>query len=373
MATRTIANGGGNWTAGATWVEGVAPTSSDNVVATATSGNLVVNSTTLCICASADFTGYTGILSGTGNIQLFGNITLVTGMTITVTGSIAPNASGTWTSNGKIWNGGIVPTAVSTITLADDWTIVGAFGHTTTGGTITFNNNNLFLRGNYTASSGRIITGSSLVVLNATTTQTINVSGTWSIDMSINASGAVIIQGLNVSASMSITYVTAGSFSHTGLLSVLSSFTFDTAGISWNNVTITSNSTMTLNSLWSIAGTLTITTVSVVFDGTAAWTCSTFTITTGNQTLQSGNTYTINTAINVAGTSANTGVLQSSSGVSTAALTLVQGASQDVDFLDTIRIDASAGKTIWTYRGTPTSSVNVKLMPVQPATMSSGN
>lgn len=57
MATRTIANGGGAWGTNSTWVEGVAPTSSDDVVATATSGNL----TGAGSCRSIDLTGYTGI------------------------------------------------------------------------------------------------------------------------------------------------------------------------------------------------------------------------------------------------------------------------------------------------------------------------
>lgn len=370
MATRTISNAGGNWTAGATWVEGVAPTSSDNVVATATSGNLVINSATLCLCASADFTNYVSVLSGTGNIQLYGNITFSTGMTITATGVISILGSGTWTSNGKIWTGGITPSAPATITLADDFVCTLNFTHIGTGGAQVFNGNNLFLRGNYTASSGRTIAGTTLVVFNTTTTQTINVSGTFSSNISINASGTVIIQGLNLSGSATVTYVTAGSFSHTGLLLVLSSATFNTAGISWNNVTITTNSTMTLNSLWSIAGTLTITTVSVVFAGTAGFTCGTFMITTGNHTMGSGLTYTVNTLLNVDGTAANTAQLFRSSAGTPFYFILSQGATQDVDFLDTNEMDASGGLTIWTYRGTPTSSTNVKVMPTQPQTRS---
>jgi hypothetical protein len=78
MATRTISNAGGNWNATATWAEGIVPTAADEVVATATSGNLTIN--TNCQCRSADFTNYTGTLvHGSGYNWTIGDATLPTG------------------------------------------------------------------------------------------------------------------------------------------------------------------------------------------------------------------------------------------------------------------------------------------------------
>lgn len=372
MATRTIANGGGNWSANGTWVEGIAPTSSDNVVATATSGDLVINSSTACLCASADFTNYVGTLSGSGAsiMRVYGNLTFSTGMTITATCTIGVLASGTWTSNGKVWTGSVQPLAPSTVTLADNFICALNISHSSTGGAFVLNGANFYLGGNYTASSGRTISGTALMVLNTSTTQTVTVSGTLSVNVEINATGDVIFTGVNVSGGLTITYVTAGSFTHTGLLSVLSSMTINTPGISWNNVTLTANSTITINSLWLISGTLTINTVSVVFAGTDGWTCGTFMITTGNHTMQSGRTYTVNTFLNVDGTAANTSQLFRSSAGTPFYFILSQGATQDVDFLDTNEMDSSGGLTIWTYRGTVISSTNVKVMPTQPQTRS---
>lgn len=61
MATRTISNLGGNYNATGTWVEGVVPTSADDVVSTATSGQLTVNVT--AAARSIDLTTYTSTLT----------------------------------------------------------------------------------------------------------------------------------------------------------------------------------------------------------------------------------------------------------------------------------------------------------------------
>lgn len=68
MATRTIANGGGNYSSTATWVEGAVPTASDDVVATSSSGQLTVDVTSLC--RSVDLTGYTNTVTFTAQLNL---------------------------------------------------------------------------------------------------------------------------------------------------------------------------------------------------------------------------------------------------------------------------------------------------------------
>lgn len=68
MATRTISNAGGSYNSTATWVEGVVPTSVDDVVATATSGNLTVSTTAQA--RSLDLAGYSGTLAMNGALTL---------------------------------------------------------------------------------------------------------------------------------------------------------------------------------------------------------------------------------------------------------------------------------------------------------------
>ena len=56
MATITISNTGGNWNATGTWVGGVIPASTDDVAATATSGNLTVTANATIV--TVNFTNY---------------------------------------------------------------------------------------------------------------------------------------------------------------------------------------------------------------------------------------------------------------------------------------------------------------------------
>jgi hypothetical protein len=73
MATRTVSAAGGDWNLTSTWVGGVIPTTSDDIVADATSGNLTVNVNVTI--QFANFTGWTNTL------------TINSGRTCTTTGS----------------------------------------------------------------------------------------------------------------------------------------------------------------------------------------------------------------------------------------------------------------------------------------------
>ena len=67
FATTIVADvGGGNWTTGATWVGGVAPTAADDAQIPVTAGNITIDSG--AVCRSADFTGYVGTLTHTAGV-----------------------------------------------------------------------------------------------------------------------------------------------------------------------------------------------------------------------------------------------------------------------------------------------------------------
>lgn len=161
MATRTIANGGGNYNSAGTWVEGFVPTSSDDVVATATSGQLTVN--VASVAKTFIMTGYTNTLTLNNTLTVAGAVTFVAGMTIAGTSNLICTTTATLTSGGKTLTGGLQLKGTSqTYTFGDAWTINGAwtFAGTTavtlagafnvTAGTIAISNT--------TSTAGQIIT-----------------------------------------------------------------------------------------------------------------------------------------------------------------------------------------------------------------------
>ncbi len=145
MATRTIANGGGNWQDASTWVEGFVPTTSDDVVATATSGSVTIGAA--ANCKSADFTNYVGVLTHNAfTWTIVKSLTMVSGMTYTILASNAScriNFADAGTSNIIITAGKILPTIAFSTSVAGSWTIQDNFtAQTTTFTNGTFNSNN---------------------------------------------------------------------------------------------------------------------------------------------------------------------------------------------------------------------------------------
>jgi len=88
MATRTISNTGGNYNATGTWVEGAVPTSADDVVATATSGQLTVN--VASAARTIDLTNYSNTITVNASWTISGaSLTNTIPSTVTWAGSSA--------------------------------------------------------------------------------------------------------------------------------------------------------------------------------------------------------------------------------------------------------------------------------------------
>lgn len=254
MATRTIANGGGNWNTTGTWVEGAVPTSADDVVATATSGNLTIN-TPSAACRSFDMTGYVGTLTHNAGITLTvgdgttGHFKLVAGMTYAPTNQPIVFASTT--------TGNQVTTAAKTLGnvtfngAGGGWTLQDAFAAnnlTVTAGTLNMNAKAV------TLGAGEFVsTGSSTRAINMT-------------NSAISTPGCTIV-GSNLTLT-----VTGSTITFTGANSTLSmgGFTFNdivfsgTGTAVWNafgsfhSVTIDGPSGVTLNNNRTVTGVLTI-------------------------------------------------------------------------------------------------------------------
>lgn len=126
MATRTIANGGGNWSATGTWVEAAVPTNADDVVATATSGQVTVDTTT-CVCKTLILTNYVNTMTFTAGmiLSVAGNVTFVSGMTLAGTGTLNISSVSTLTMGGLTFPGNFIPGYNGTLTLGGTLVIAG--------------------------------------------------------------------------------------------------------------------------------------------------------------------------------------------------------------------------------------------------------
>lgn len=129
MAIRTISNVGGNWSANGTWVEGSPPDITMDVVATATSGPVTVD-TAACACKTLVLTGYVSTLTFTGGMTLSvnGNVTFVPGMIVAGAGTLASSAAtSTLTMAGLTLPRLILNGSVGTLNLVGDLRIAGLF------------------------------------------------------------------------------------------------------------------------------------------------------------------------------------------------------------------------------------------------------
>jgi len=248
IATRTISNTGGNYNAVGAWVEGIVPTSADDVVATATSGQLTVN-----VASSAStfsFTNYVNTLtmnavwtvSGTGT-QRF-----VSAMTISGSSNIALTGSGaTIVTNGKtipnlqLSGNKTISDTLNIVNLSTPLNPAGIFS-----GTQTIN-----VSGNTTLSWLSNYSGAG-ITLNLTGTGTftgtfgflatnINTAGTITLTTTSSISSAIKIQPATTGVLVALNYI-AGTIAGdktlgiVGINAALSLFSLNTGGMTWKNI-----------------------------------------------------------------------------------------------------------------------------------------
>ena len=371
---------------------------SNGVTLLTINGSSITCTTSLSTGGSVVCTGTTNfIMSGTGtwsgNGTLRNNLTFNTAGIITISGAVAFNTgtitytagtitttgstltiavSTTFNTSGMIWNA-IILSVVVTITNNSALIMAGLL--TVSGsGTNVINGSDWEIRGGYTASSGRNMTGTAKLVFGGSGTQNISHGNTASFtnNVDFNTSGTITFSNntFYYGGGGTLTYI-AGTITTAGLtLGILTSCTLNTNGITWNIINI-AVSTVTLNSLLTATGTVTIT-GDVTFNGTSSFTFGSFICATVGKiiTLKSTFTYTITASIVITGTLVSRIAFVSSIGGSKAILTLQNGATQDLDYCNATDIDSSLGATMWSYKGTITTCSNWNLMPSQPAPVS---
>lgn len=354
-----------NWGTSTNWSLGAVPTASDGNPATfdATSPNCTVN-TSNRVCNGLNFTGYTNTITMSFNVTCAGSITLASTMGVSGSGVLGISSSGTITSNGKTWpNAFTVTTSGVTITLADNWNIDGTL--TTNNGI--FNGNTINAGGNLSVNTGGFCSGTTNLILDGT--------GTWSasgtpgelrLNLTINTAGTITLNngGAVAYGTGTFTY-TAGTVVTTNCnfaVTATNGGTYNTNGIQFDQFSITSGTTITLNSLFYANAVTFSDTSNLTFNGTAGFSFNTFTTSAlGNRTvtLQEGITYTIRSGItNTGSTNASRFTITSNHAANVTYLTLNQGGTCSLGYLNATRVDSSGGRTIRTFNGTLTTTTN---------------
>ena len=410
MAERHFVNGGGalswsltaNWslTAGGAGGQAV-PTAAEDVFFDVGSPACTVN-TSNRVCKTLTASAYAATLTFTYNISVSGNITVGQNMGWSGAGRLIMLVAGTWTSNGETIG---VPITIGnftsgTVVLADalttsgDLQLINATSTTFSGDfhitaatctvsgsqTITLVHD-VTITGLTTISDANVIdgafnwnTGGLSVAQYLSGTATIVLKGgTWShsavreVTNNITFAGDVTVSGtvyvaLSGGAAQTITY-SSGTITTTGSTIIPGQgLTFNTNGMSWEDFHIDVTMTITINSLLSIAGTLTLPNAAVTFDGTAGWSAGTLahhTLTgTRITTFEEGVTYTSTSSWVAALTSTYKYTFTSAHAATRAILTLGYGATQDLASVNPTRIDSSLGQCIFSYKGTFTDSLN---------------
>ena len=343
--------------------------------------NLVVNGNTNQTVAISSGKNNLTISSTGGTVSLtvstysVGTITWTSGA-VTTSGTLNLNGACTINTSTMLWNAvttgsGFIVTLLSDIYVGGQLLLGSGAGGTLNGFTA-------HVRGNLTNGGGGSTTGGTTVLLiDGTGTQTWSGNGCIQHALTINkASGTLNITGPVSYSGNTLTY-TAGTVAVTGTLGIANAgltTVFNTNGISWNNINIAyANTTVTLNSLFTMLGTLTINNTPTIFNGSAGFNLNTFVDThvADTITFQSGNEYIITTAI-TAGVVSSTLTLKSSTATSPAYLTLSGTATQTVKNTSATDIDSSRGKTIWCWFPTLLRTVNwLSLLP--PSTVGTSN
>lgn len=294
--------------------------------------------------------------SGTASITL----KYTAGTLITTGSTLQLNRNCTLDLQNTTW--GSLGLEANTYTLSSDITLSSALNVATTTSPI-INGFKIYVGGNFSAGtgSGYFTTGTTEIVLNGTGTWT---GGDTRNTLTINTAGTITLSGTIIYglSGRTLTY-TAGTINP-------GTSTFQTAaGLTYS---IASPGNFTLWNFSPLTGTHTINTGTITvnnnmtfngnttFAGTGGWTANNLTDSTAGRilTLKDGSTYTVTGTLSLTGTNASRWTIASSSATLRALLTLNQGASQSLIYVNGTRIDSSAGQTVWSLGGTLTDTVN---------------
>jgi len=298
----------GNWTVASNWsttpspnyvTASAAPTFADDVVLESVSANSTVNAPGTN-CLSLNASAYARTLTITSTVNVAGNVTFNSGMTVSGVGSLTISATSSLTTAGKTFSTLALNTSNScTITLVDGVTCSTiTLSPVSSTNVLTINNNSINVTGNITYAQTGTVTGTSVLNYIGTGTWNHTAGGYLQLNSNINTNGTLTLS--NVLYGGATFSFLAGTISTTGTFTVTGSTTFrGPRTIFFNNFSlITANvvhtysnfyvrGTLSLPSQSGLVSTLNTGTYSILFQNSSG-------ALTGNFTIVNNNTFTFN-------------------------------------------------------------------------------
>ena len=234
--------GTGNWsdysnhwatTSGGSPIAPAAPTSSISVNFDGNSGTGTCTVDATANCNNITCTGYTGTLAGSNALNVYGSVTLVSGMTCTYSGTmslLATSGNNTFASGTKSIGALTVNGSGGTFNLSDNMSLAGAFS--LSNGTFSMNGHNLTIAGNFLISGGTFTSSSGTLRLNGTT-QNFTSNGTSFGNITLSVGTVVSMQDdLTIISNLTLTSGVLTLGSHTLTLGTSSADLTDMTGSS---------------------------------------------------------------------------------------------------------------------------------------------
>jgi len=360
-----------NWAATSGGSAGASvPTSADDVTFDSAGNSNSTISANISVLSVTITSGYTATMTHNAVVTLSGgNWTYGGTYTIAGTSNFGINGNCTITSNGKTWPNNLrVGNASTVVTLNGDLTISGAIACAS--GSISINkttSEKLYCNGIGITGAFNGFSGTAELVL---TGGTWNASSAAEIINNVTFAGNVTLAATIHKGGTSTIKYNSGTIdtttnSSTLIISNGSSITFDTSGMTWNNITTgTGINTYTINSLLTVNGTLTIAISGThTFDGTNGFTVNTLSsLATSALTvsLKESITYTVNSAFTCNTSSVGSIVLFTSAHASTKALiNFPNNGTVTCNVLASFTRIEVTGRSVNTFAGTVTDCINV--------------
>lgn len=388
-------NCGSNFTLSGTTVLSGAP----KVVMTG-AGTITIGSGSLQLNLDINASGtivFTGTTNITGNV-----IHYITAAGVTTTGNtLACSTNTTLNTDGIIWNNITLAGASKTYTLTSKLdctgtlnisgstacTFVGAFNITCGSMTMGASGMNLTLSGNITGtgtfSTGAATTSTFNGAFNINWSGTVTIGTNWAGTATLSVSGTTTVNGGTTASiiSMIMNWTSGTITTSTGFVYRTNIFTISSGVVvSFSSVlTLNTSATVTINATGITINTISCGgTTTQTINGSQGITIGTLTYTGTTATsilnLKSGNTYVVTTSVSTtSATAAVPWLIKSSTGGVQAILTINQGATMDLGFVNATDIDSSAGITVYSYRATLSNTNNWSTLPTIPVARASAS